>query len=620
MVANHQLRGQIIEYKEKVVKKSGSLADTIINTKQAKYYLKCKQLLDQSKQYSENDTSIQTKLIHLQILLNKSITKDVRALMDLLYTKKENSVPTISTIVASIPTDSQYEFIEDLLREVNISQNYIKHVEVLSQLSNVSNSVSAMILMALAENQVDEEARSKSIFAAIDKDPTNEQINSRARKWFQDTNRLSDLITLEFRKINQEPSALIDSMKSMMLTMADALTKQKQDFEEQLARMRSVVPQSQSNNDHDTQIFDLQEKSDVIQQDVVLLQQSTAEEVTGLQERLSFIERTALPMHKHFEYHCKKYMSELKKKNLHMVPPLTRCRSIVPTGDAIYCIIPLKGSLIATSHNERGEIQVWDSTDAQPVKSFGRQADLKSVWEMCTAGKNKIVVACLKVGGLKVFNWREGTYVNEIKYQVPIAGHGHSAMFCFGPSSQFCAVALQDKTVTIFDINKPGGEVVKILKDHRQQVNCIQTLPNGILASGSLDRTIKFWNLESGKCTVTLVGHNDSVLSLCLVNAEVLASSSLDGTIKLWTNLDSKNPTVIRTLVGHGGPIPTIISLGMNTIASGSIDKTVKVWDIRNGNCISTLSGHTSNILCIAWSNNTLISCDDHQKLRFWTA
>ena len=118
MVPNHQLRGQIIEYKEKVVKKSSSLADTIISSKQTKYYTKCKQLLDQSKQYSENDTSIHTKLIHLQILQNKSVTSAVRTLMDLFYAKKESSLSTISAIIDSIPKDAQKEFIEDLLREV----------------------------------------------------------------------------------------------------------------------------------------------------------------------------------------------------------------------------------------------------------------------------------------------------------------------------------------------------------------------------------------------------------------------------------------------------------------------------------------------------------------------
>ena len=70
-----------------------------------------------------------------------------------------------------------------------------------------------------------------------------------------------------------------------------------------------------------------------------------------------------------------------------------------------------------------------------------------------------------------------------------------------------------------------------------------------LLASGSRDRTIKLWNVESRTEVATLKGHSNSVNSVAF-NSEgtLLASGSDDRTIKLW-NVESR--TEVATLKGH---------------------------------------------------------------------
>jgi len=65
------------------------------------------------------------------------------------------------------------------------------------------------------------------------------------------------------------------------------------------------------------------------------------------------------------------------------------------------------------------------------------------------------------------------------------------------------------------------------------------------LASGSLDKTVKLWNVQSGDCVRTLEGHSSGVISVA------------------WSG-DSQ------------------------TLASGSHDKTVKLWNVQTGDCIAT--------------------------------
>ncbi len=55
------------------------------------------------------------------------------------------------------------------------------------------------------------------------------------------------------------------------------------------------------------------------------------------------------------------------------------------------------------------------------------------------------------------------------------------------------------------------------------------------MASGSNDKTIKLWSLETQKEVATLQGHNDCVYSVAFSpDGKYLASGSEDKTVKLW--------------------------------------------------------------------------------------
>jgi WD40 repeat protein len=56
------------------------------------------------------------------------------------------------------------------------------------------------------------------------------------------------------------------------------------------------------------------------------------------------------------------------------------------------------------------------------------------------------------------------------------------------------------------------------------------------LASGSKDKTVKLWSVESQKEVTTLKGHSDYVLSIAFSpDGKYLASGSQDKTVKLWS-------------------------------------------------------------------------------------
>lgn len=191
--------------------------------------------------------------------------------------------------------------------------------------------------------------------------------------------------------------------------------------------------------------------------------------------------------------------------------------------------------------------------------------------------------------------------------------------------------------------------------------------PN-IIASGSQDKTIKLWNLQTKSCINTLKGHTGSIRSLTPMKhkPEILASYSTDCTIRFWSvsngdfllNINKAfgysilNPYVINEsyliyqshfkgdltvwdylkneskfiLNGHSNMIKAMISLGQNFpnfIASASTDKSIIVWNVPAKEAVCRFNGHSKSVECITFLDNSenpiLASGSLDTTIRLWS-
>lgn len=80
------------------------------------------------------------------------------------------------------------------------------------------------------------------------------------------------------------------------------------------------------------------------------------------------------------------------------------------------------------------------------------------------------------------------------------------------------------------------GQAIQEWHGHRAAVYAVAFQPNGpYLATASFDRTIKVWNVESGRVVRTFSGHKNKVLALAYsADGRRLASAGLDGMVRLW--------------------------------------------------------------------------------------
>ncbi len=79
-----------------------------------------------------------------------------------------------------------------------------------------------------------------------------------------------------------------------------------------------------------------------------------------------------------------------------------------------------------------------------------------------------------------------------------------------------------------------SGETIKILTGHTDSINSLAVLPDGLLVSGSLDKTIRIWSPKSGEAIKILTGHTNWICSLAVLLDGSLASGSFDRTIRIW--------------------------------------------------------------------------------------
>ncbi len=139
------------------------------------------------------------------------------------------------------------------------------------------------------------------------------------------------------------------------------------------------------------------------------------------------------------------------------------------------------------------------------------------------------------------------------------------------------------------------------------------------LVSGSKDKTIRQWDMHTGKCLQTLdvlwaASNIASPTSSTLPVINNIASSSLnyeqnddfdvtfigalqcfdaalasgtaDGIIRLW---DLRTGQVHRSLIGHTAPITTL-QFDERHLITGSIDKSIRIWDLRMGSIVDHLN------------------------------
>ena len=164
----------------------------------------------------------------------------------------------------------------------------------------------------------------------------------------------------------------------------------------------------------------------------------------------------------------------------------------------------------------------------------------------------------------------------------------------------------------------------KVFTGHTDWVRCVCLSKDDLmLISGSTDKTIRIWDIESGECIQKLEGHTGGVRCLCISNdgAQIISGSE-DKSLRIW---DLQTGSPIRILLGHENWVTSLCTLpNTRLIVSCSSDKTVRVWDVYNSPLLKNF-GHKDtdrdsvNVLAVfSYDEGTKAVTATNDEVLFW--
>jgi WD40 repeat protein len=170
---------------------------------------------------------------------------------------------------------------------------------------------------------------------------------------------------------------------------------------------------------------------------------------------------------------------------------------------------------------------------------------------------------------------------------------------------------------------KPSAQLLYSLSGHKGAVNSVVFTPfNQQAISGSVDKTIRVWELKTGLTSQTLTSTN--VVNTITLSADGKTvhgtGPSLAPNVKSWRREDGQLQRVITDI---GAVVRSMdVSPGNGLLATGLLDGTIKIWDNETGKLVRSLKGHTDYVSAVAFSpdNRFLVSsgAGRDRTIRVW--
>jgi WD40 repeat protein len=148
--------------------------------------------------------------------------------------------------------------------------------------------------------------------------------------------------------------------------------------------------------------------------------------------------------------------------------------------------------------------------------------------------------------------------------------------------------------------------------------------------TASLDKTAKLWDLSTRQVKRTFRGHDGGVLGAAVSrDGKVLATGSLDRTIRKWEvgsgafrwSFGPLNRERPASAPGHLAAVESVaFAPDGQTLASGCRDGMVGLWDMKTGRPLTMLRGHSNRDCTVAFApdGQTLASGADGGEVRLW--
>lgn len=255
-----------------------------------------------------------------------------------------------------------------------------------------------------------------------------------------------------------------------------------------------------------------------------------------------------------------------------LIPPIEQQH----TGSITTVVVTLDGQFIITGSVDQ-QIKVWNLEGECLNTLFGHQSSISSI-HLSPDGKTMFSTATTSP---EIGVWDLTT--KQFLYSLDVHKQGNT--ITISPDGKTMAIrSIHSSKIQVFDL-KTRKETF-LLKDHRRGISSLAIDPTSkLLFSGSYDNTVKIWDIQTGTCRGSLIGHISNrpdcrnEISCLTLNQDgrLLFVGSRNGSIQVW---DLKNKTILHTL------LPTISEITSTTLSDDGLyfcaatEREAFVWDL----------------------------------------
>jgi WD40 repeat protein len=212
---------------------------------------------------------------------------------------------------------------------------------------------------------------------------------------------------------------------------------------------------------------------------------------------------------------------------------------------------------------------------------------------------------------------------------------GHMAVIrglTFTPDGRQLVSASEDKTIRVWDL--ASGKTLRTIRGESAPgpagaVYAIALSPDGKwLAAGGWtgDEEIRLYEFASGKLVALFKGHRSTVFRLAFSpDGSMLISGSSDNTAIIWdtgirSDARETEPKLLHRLEGHTDQIHAVgFSPDGSRVVTGSFDHDLRLWRVADGKEIARMPGHGDRVYSLDVApQGTIASGDYSGEIRLW--
>ncbi|KAK6182390.1 hypothetical protein SNE40_010093 [Patella caerulea] len=190
-----------------------------------------------------------------------------------------------------------------------------------------------------------------------------------------------------------------------------------------------------------------------------------------------------------------------------------------------------------------------------------------------------------------------------------LQGHMNGIM-CLQFDKRRLVTAGLDRTIRIWDIR--SGRSIHKLYGHKGGIHCL-CFNDDILATGSWDCTIVIWNMYQFTKITVLIGHKDGISCIQFTDSYIV-TGSYDNTVRVWCRKIYNCCHVIQ----HKGAVNSFMVVDDNKIVSSSADMCVRLSNLFTGECLKIYDNVNASILSIVVQGSLVLGSDVNGIVYFW--